>query len=180
MTLDETRWQAVLARNSALDGTFVYAVSTTGVFCRPSCASRKPNRSNVEFFLETQQAQRAGYRPCLRCKPDEFTKDNHNLKRVITMCRLIEDSVPSPSLSRLAEQAQLSPSYAQRLFRSLVGITPKQYALSHRAEQARQQLTAGAKVTSTIYDAGFSSSGRFYETVPKSLGMSPSELRGGG
>lgn len=174
----EKFWQAVVDRNAAEDGNFVFAVSSTGVYCRPSCAARRPRRENVTFFRHPQEAEHAGYRACLRCHPK--SAGNNSLRRVHAICRYIEQHLDEPmTLARLAEAFQLSPFHLQRSFKSALGITPKAYADSCRMNQLKQNLQAGHSVTRAMYDAGYSSSSRLYERTSSQLGMSPDKYRRG-
>ena len=177
---DATRWAAVQARASAADGQFFYAVRTTGVFCRPSCAARPALRANVSFHTTITDAIAAGFRPCKRCRPDEPSRAERNAMLVAQACRMIETSDEVPSLVQIAEAVSLSPHHFHRLFRSVTGITPKAYVDAHRALKVRQELERSQTVTEAIYDAGFNSSGRFYATSNARLGMTPGAFRQGG
>ena len=176
----DPRWQALLARDSSRDGAFVYAVKTTGVYCRPACPSRLPKPANVEFFDDCAAAEAAGYRACRRCKPEQAPLSARRSALVAEACRLIEDADEAPSLDALAEQADLSPFHFHRVFKAATGLTPKGYADAHRARRMRDELASGESVTSAIYGAGFNSSGRFYAEADKRLGMKPSAFRKGG
>lgn len=171
---DQERWNAVLSHDSSADGSFLYAVKTTGVYCLPSCGSRRPQRRNVEFFPSAADAEQAGFRPCLRCHPAE-TRDS-----VAQACRLIESSDNELSLDELAAAAGLSRFHFHRLFKRQTGLTPKAYADEHRAQKIRKQLSEKATVTEAIYDSGFNSAGRFYESSRDLLGMTPTQFRNGG
>lgn len=177
---DEARWAAVLAKDNQLDGEFVFAVKTTGIYCRPSCPARPAKRQNVEFFDTTVQAASAGYRACKRCKPDGLSQAHARHELVLLACQAIEQSESGLSLDELATKVGLSPHHFHRIFKAATGLTPKQY---HKAVQAKRVTTAleeGSSVTEALYDAGFSSSGRFYEDAGANLGMSPSSFRQGG
>jgi AraC family transcriptional regulator of adaptative response/methylated-DNA-[protein]-cysteine methyltransferase len=174
-------WAAVVARNRSADGTFYYSVRTTGVYCRPSCGSRLPKRENVKFHRTAADAERAGFRPCRRCKPNQPAIEQAHAARVAEICRLIESAPETPSLASLSKRAGLSPYYFHRVFRSVTGLTPKAYAAAHRAKRVRSELKKKDKtVTEAIYDAGFNSGGRFYETSAELLGMTPTDYRAGG
>lgn len=179
-TSADPRWGRIAARDKGADGQFWYAVLTTGVYCRPSCPSRTANPGNVTIYESAAQAQEAGYRPCKRCNPDGLSTEGENAVVVEMACRLIEQSEDEPSLHTLADAAGLSPSYFHRLFKATTGVTPKQYAAAHRAERLRQGVRNGASVTEAMYDAGFNSSGRFYENATGILGMTPTRYRQGG
>ncbi len=178
--LAEQRWQAVVRRDTQADGGFVYAVRTTGVYCRPSCPSRAAKRENVTFFESGDLAEAAGYRPCRRCRPDAPALQQRHQALVNQACLAIERSVSTPTLAQLAKQAGMSPHHFQRIFKAVAGVSPKVY---HKALQARRvtaSLQSAPSVTAAIYDAGFSSSGRFYEAAPALLGMPPGSYRKGG
>lgn len=179
-TKQDPRWTAVLARDPAADGTFFYSVRTTGVYCRPSCASRSARPENVEFHLTAAAAERAGFRPCKRCRPDQAVAPESQASLVADLCRLIESAEQAPSLHQLAERAGLSPSHLHRVFKAVVGLTPKAYAAGHRARRVREELGRGASVTEAIFDAGYTSSGRFYAVSDQILGMTPGRFRAGG
>ena len=172
------KWTMVLARDLSADGTFVYAVKSTGIFCRPSCPSRRPRRDQVEFFKSPDQAQQAGYRPCRRCRPQQ---GNAQAEKVNAACRYIEENLDSSlHLDELGEQVGLSPFHFQRLFKRVLGISPREYQQARRAERFRSGLRLSARVTDAIYNAGYSSSSRAYETSAMRLGMTPSAFQRGG
>lgn len=177
---DEARWAAVLVRDAAADDVFVYAVRTTGIYCRPTCASRRPRRENAEFHTDAASAERAGYRPCQRCRPQEQSLTQRHAQSVADACRLIETSDDPPSLDELAQVAGLSRFHFHRVFNSVTGLTPKAYAVACRADRARQALAQRETVTEAIYEAGFNSSGRFYAGSNRMLGMTPQRYRSGG
>jgi AraC family transcriptional regulator of adaptative response/methylated-DNA-[protein]-cysteine methyltransferase len=177
---DDERWEAVRRRDSAADGAFYYAVRTTGVYCRPSCAARQPRRENVEFHATPAQAEAAGFRPCKRCKPTAQGLAERHAAVVAKACRLIEQAEELPSLDDLARGAGLSAFHFHRVFKSVTGVTPKAYAAAHRGRRVRDELKAAGTVTEAIYGAGFNSNARFYETSAELLGMTPSEFRAGG
>jgi AraC family transcriptional regulator of adaptative response/methylated-DNA-[protein]-cysteine methyltransferase len=176
----DARWARVLARDRSADGQFWYSVATTGVYCRPSCPSRTANPRNVGLHGSLAEAKATGFRPCKRCNPDGPSADIENAAIVARACRLIEGSEEVPSLKGLAQAANLSTSYFHRLFKSVTGLTPKDYAEAHRAFRVRDGLARGHSVTDAIYNAGFNSSGRFYEKSRDMLGMTPTQYRAGG
>ncbi|RKD67815.1 DNA-O6-methylguanine--protein-cysteine S-methyltransferase /transcriptional regulator Ada [Rhizobium sp. WW_1] len=177
---DDPRWARVLARDKTADGELWYSVSTTGVYCRPSCASRTANPKNVALHDTLESARATGFRPCKRCNPDGLSLECENAALVARACRLIEMSEEEPSLEELAGAVDRSPSYFHRLFKSTTGLTPKDYAAADRAKKVREGLETGNSVTEAIYDAGFNSSGRFYEKSTGILGMTPTQYRSGG
>jgi AraC family transcriptional regulator, regulatory protein of adaptative response / methylated-DNA-[protein]-cysteine methyltransferase len=177
---NDLRWARIVARDRTADGLFWYSVVTTGVYCRPSCASRRANPQNVQLHDTLEAAKATGFRPCKRCKPDSISIAGENAAIVARACRLIEESEEFPALNGLAEAVGRSPSHFHRLFRSTTGLTPKEYAAAHRAARVREGLEAGQSVTEAIYSAGFNSSGRFYEKSNKVLGMTPTQYRSGG
>ena len=178
--LDEARWTAIAARNAAFDGSFFYSVATTGVYCRPSCGARRPNRANVRFHDTAADAERAGFRPCKRCKPNLPSLVQQYAGKVKAACRLIEAAEEEPKLDELANAVGLSPYHFHRVFKSVLGVTPKAYATAHRHKRMRDELGRSATVTEAIYGAGFNSNGRFYAASSQTLGMTPSEFRSGG
>lgn len=173
------RWTAVVERDATADGAFFYAVRSTGVVCRPGCASRTPKRANVAFFDTLEEAERAGYRRCKRCTPGEPSADERLAAQIVRACRRLEHEEPEPTLDTLAAEAGLSRAHFQRAFKRVVGLTPKQYARTRRAERFRAGLGRAGSVTEAIYDAGFGSSSRAYEGVDAELGMTPSAYRKG-
>lgn len=179
-TADDPRWARIVARDKTADGKFWYSVATTGVYCRPSCASRTANPKNVTIFDSVEAAKSAGFRACKRCNPDGQSVDAENSTLIAKACRMIEESEDEPSLEKLAEAMELSPSYFHRVFKATTGVTPKAYAAAHRASKVRRGLASGGTVTETIYCAGFNSSGRFYEKATDILGMTPAQYRDGG
>jgi len=171
-------WDAVQARDAAQDGRFVFAVSSTGVYCRPSCPSRRPRRENVSFFRRPEEAEKAGYRACLRCRPKALA--HGPAAEVRTMCRYIEQHLDEPlTLARLGEEFHQSPFHLQRKFKAVLGISPRAYADSCRMNQLKSNLRAGHSVTRAMYDAGYSSSSRLYERTASQLGMTPDKYRRG-
>jgi AraC family transcriptional regulator, regulatory protein of adaptative response / methylated-DNA-[protein]-cysteine methyltransferase len=177
---DEERWQAVKRRDPAFDGTFLFAVRTTGIYCRPSCASRPAKRENVSFFSTTAKAEKAGYRACKRCRPDQLGAPDPQMQAVKRACERIETAEEAPKLAELAASAGLSPYHFHRVFKALTGVTPKAYAAETRARRAADKLRTAETVTEAIYDAGFNSSSRFYENTAARLGMTPGAVRRGG
>jgi len=176
---DEQRWSAVLARDARSDGEFVFGVSSTGVYCRPSCAARRPRRENVRFFAGPQAAEQAGYRACLRCHP-RARSGNHEADSVKAICRFIEQHLDeSLTLERLGREFHQSPFHLQRRFRTALGITPREYADSCRLRTLKRNLQSGDSVTRAMYDAGYGSSSRLYERTASQLGMTPDKYRRG-
>ncbi|MBP0495920.1 bifunctional DNA-binding transcriptional regulator/O6-methylguanine-DNA methyltransferase Ada [Roseomonas indoligenes] len=178
--LADPRWARIVARDRTADGEFWYTVSTTGVYCRPSCASRGCNPKNVTIHDTLESARRTGFRACRRCKPDGPAAEAVNAEIVTRACRIIETSEAAPSLTDLAEALSLSPGHFHRIFKAHTGLTPKGYAAAHRARRLREALAGENSVTEAMYDAGFGSSGRFYEASNAMLGMTPSNFRKGG
>ncbi|MDR3701352.1 MAG: bifunctional DNA-binding transcriptional regulator/O6-methylguanine-DNA methyltransferase Ada [Candidatus Sulfopaludibacter sp.] len=177
---DEQKWAAVERREKAADGAFVYAVKTTGVYCRPSCAARSARRPNVTFHTTCEEAERAGFRPCKRCRPNEAPRAEQQAALVAKACRLIEEAEVTPGLEALAAAAGMSRFHFHRVFKAVTGVTPRAYAAAHRARRVREELSRSRTVTEAIYGAGFNSGGRFYETSPGILGMTPTDFRDGG
>ena len=177
---DDPRWARIVARDRSADGHLWYSVATTGVYCRPSCPSRLANPENIQLHNNLESAKATGFRPCRRCKPDGPPLEAENAALVAKACRIIEESEEEPSLEELARAVGRSPSRFHRLFKAATGLTPKGYAAANRAQKVREALAAGNSVTDAIYDAGFSSSGRFYEKSTDMLGMTPSRYRAGG
>jgi AraC family transcriptional regulator of adaptative response/methylated-DNA-[protein]-cysteine methyltransferase len=177
----DERWAAVATRDRRADGTFFYSVETTGVYCRPSCASRRANPKNVRFHATAADAERAGFRPCRRCRPDQPPLDQQHAARIAEVCRLIETADEPPSLDALARRAGMSPYHFHRVFKAVTGVTPRAYAAAQRSRRIRRELENRSKtVTEAIYDSGFNSAGRFYETADQLLGMRPTAYRAGG
>ena len=175
----DQQWEAVLSRDPREDGKFVFAVSSTGVYCRPSCPSKRPRRENVRFFQQPDQAERAGYRACLRCRPRAIG-GNPQMEMVKAVCRYMEQHLDEPiTLSRLGKEFHQSPFHLQRTFKSVLGITPRAYTDSCRLNHLKSNLRAGHSVTRAMYDAGYSSSSRLYERTASQLGMTPDKYRRG-
>ncbi|MFN0317123.1 MAG: bifunctional DNA-binding transcriptional regulator/O6-methylguanine-DNA methyltransferase Ada [Burkholderiales bacterium] len=179
-TARDARWAAVVSRDPAMDGKFFYSVKTTGVYCRPSCAARLARPENVRFHATCSDAEREGFRPCKRCKPNEAPLAEQHAAKVAEICRMIEKAETAPSLEKLARQAGLSTYHFHRVFKATMGLTPRAYAAAHRAQRVRNELGRGATVTKAIFDAGYESNGRFYDESHKILGMTPSTYRAGG
>ena len=177
---NDPRWPRILARDKSADGQLWYSVSTTGVYCRASCPSRIANPANVQLHDSLESARATGFRPCKRCKPEDASSEVETAALVAKACRIIEQSEQEPSLNELARAIGQSPGYFHRVFKATTGLTPKDYAAARRAKEVRQQLTSGNTVTEAIYNAGFNSSGRFYDKSAGILGMKPSNYRAGG
>jgi AraC family transcriptional regulator of adaptative response/methylated-DNA-[protein]-cysteine methyltransferase len=178
--LDDPRWARIVARDKTADGNLWYCVSTTGIYCRPSCPSRTANPKNVTLHDTLESAKATGFRPCKRCNPDGRSLESENAALVAKACRIIEESEEEPPLQELAEAVGRSPGYFHRMFKAVTGLTPKDYAAADRAKKVREGLETGNSVTEAIYDAGFNSSGRFYEKSTGMLGMTPTQYRAGG
>ena len=176
----DPRWTAVRARDARADGRFFYSVKTTGVYCLPSCAARPARPENVAFHATRAEAERAGFRACKRCKPDQPPLAERQAAQVAELCRKLEDSDRAPTLAELARHAGLSVFHTHRLFKAVTGVTPKAYAAAHRAERVRRALRTKGTVTEAIYRAGYNSSARFYEKSNQLLGMTPTRYREGG
>jgi AraC family transcriptional regulator of adaptative response/methylated-DNA-[protein]-cysteine methyltransferase len=177
------RWQAVINRDRALDGSFVFGVSSTGIFCRPSCPAKRPRRENVTFFGHALAAEQAGYRACLRCRP-KAVGGNPQSALVRAMCRYIEQHIADQhedrlTLSLLATEFRRSSFHLQRTFKSVLGVSPKAYIDAVRLRQVKQNLQAGHSVTTALYAAGYGSSSRLYERTATQLGMTPEKYRRG-
>lgn len=181
MTADstDTRMQSVRDRDAREDGRFVYAVVTTGVFCRPSCGARTPKPENIRFYAGPDDARAAGFRACLRCRPEQ-PLGAAQATMIAETCRHIETADSEPTLEQLARRAGMSPFHFHRVFKAATGLTPKAYARGHRARRVREELAGDGRVTDALYDAGFNSSGRFYESTNAILGMTPTRFRNGG
>lgn len=182
--LDDPRWAAVQTRDPAADGQFFYSVKSTGVYCRPSCAARAARPENVQFHLSAADAERAGFRPCKRCRPNQISLGEQHAALIAELCRFIAQAERTPSLQALATHAGLSAYHLHRLFKSVTGVTPKAYTSAHRALRVRAELaqsgTQRSTITEAIYGAGYNASGRFYAQADRVLGMTPSRYRAGG
>ncbi len=178
---DDARWEAIVARDKHADGSFYYAITTTGIYCYPSCPSRLALRSNTQFFATALDAAQAGFRPCKRCKSDQETPSIRDTQMIAQACRIIEYADQTPSLDDLAQSQQMSRFHFHRLFKSITGITPKAYATAHRANKIRAELSVqDISITDAAYQSGFNSSGRFYATSTEILGMTPTHFKNGG
>jgi len=177
---EDPRWARIVARDKAADGHLWYSVGTTGVYCRPSCPSRIANPQNVTLHETLESARATGFRPCKRCNPEGLSLECENAALVAKACRIIEESEEEPSLEELADAVGRSSSYFHRMFKATTGLTPKNYAVADRSKKVRKGLATGNSVTEAIYEAGFNSSGRFYEKSTGMLGMTPSQYRAGG
>lgn len=184
MTQTEPLWQAVAERRRAADGAFVYAVKTTGIYCRPSCPSRRPQPDRVEFFLLPEAAERAGYRPCRRCRPDAVPPADPVVERVRAACRTIDEALAAegqmPTLETLGERVGASPYHLQRSFKRLLGISPREYADARRLGRVKSMLREGNGVADALYGAGYGSASRLYERADTQLGMTPATYAKGG
>ncbi len=176
---DAARWDALLRRDPRADGQYLYGVTTTGIYCRPTCASKRPRRDNVAFFAGHGEAERAGFRACKRCRPNLAAAPGRHADAVARACRLIEEAPEPPSLTELATAIGLNPSHFHRLFKATTGVTPRAYAAAHRQRRLQDTLRPGTSVTRTIFDAGFGSSSRFYDGAGAALGMTPSAYKDG-
>lgn len=176
---DGARWKAVVSNDSSADGAFYYAVKTTGVYCRPSCTCRLPNRANTEYFATCAEAEAAGYRACKKCRPTETSKVEGIEQKIIHACRIIEASEESLTLDRLAMLVHLSPYHFHRLFKKIVGVTPKQYAARHQSLRFQKNLKTSPSITDAIYSAGYGSSGSAYDKKRDQLAMKPTVYRKG-
>lgn len=174
------RWRALTARDPRADGRFVYSVATTGIYCRPACPSRLASRANIKFHDSAADAERAGFRPCKRCTPNAASPRERQKDAVVSACRLIESSESTPTLATLATAAGLSPFHFQRLFKSIIGLSPREYAAQRRNQFVRSELQQRPTVTEAIYSAGYGSSSRFYERASRQLGMKPAAFRRNG
>ena len=179
--LDARRWRSVLARDAGADGAFVFAVRSTGIYCRPSCPARRPRRDHVLYFGGPAEAERAGFRACRRCHPREDSMHDQQATLVRQACEMIESSPDAPlSLAALGRRIGYSPFHLHRMFRRVTGVTPRQFAMAVRARRLRAGLGGGAPVAHAVYDAGFGSSSRVYERADAELGMTPGAFRRGG
>ncbi|MGA8905794.1 MAG: bifunctional DNA-binding transcriptional regulator/O6-methylguanine-DNA methyltransferase Ada [Candidatus Bathyarchaeia archaeon] len=177
---EDEKWRAVLARNGNFDGTFVFAVRSTGIYCKPSCAARRPNRAQVVFFSGPDVAELSGFRPCRRCRPRDLGPSPRAVL-ISRVCKHIEANLDTKlSLSTLSAQAGISPYHFQRIFKQVVGISPRQYVETRRLSKMKRSLRNGQTVQKALYGAGFSSRSRLYEKVPNQFGVNPGTLRRGG
>jgi AraC family transcriptional regulator, regulatory protein of adaptative response / methylated-DNA-[protein]-cysteine methyltransferase len=179
-TEHDPRWPAVVARSAEAEGRFFYSVRTTGVYCRPSCSARLPRPENVRFHATREEAERAGFRPCKRCKPDQPSLVEQHAAKVTEACRIIESSPGVLKLEALASRVGLSPFHFHRVFKAVTGLTPRVYAAAHRGERVRQKLSRTRTITAAIYDSGYNSNARFYGESELVLGMTPTDYRAGG
>ncbi len=178
-SLADSRWHAVVSRDSTADGRFVYAVRSTGIYCRPSCAAKRPRRDRVQFFERPALAEAAGFRACRRCRPNEPAA--HGARRLVDRVRRLLDERPEDArLDRLSRAVGKSPYYLQRTFKRLVGVTPREYASARRASRLKRELRAAGSVSRAQYAAGYGSSSRLYEQAGGRLGMTPAAYRRGG
>jgi AraC family transcriptional regulator, regulatory protein of adaptative response / methylated-DNA-[protein]-cysteine methyltransferase len=177
---DDTRWDGVLRKDASMDGRYLFAVKTTGIYCRPSCPSRAPKRANVRFYDSAEAARKDGFRACLRCAPDGLSKREQQTQAILQACRSIEASEERVGLNDLAAQVGLSPHHFHRIFKDVTGVTPHDYYKAHQIAQIGRSIQQTDSVTEAIYDAGFSSSGRFYENTNAMLGMTPKAYKAGG
>ena len=183
-TTNDPRWAKLVARDKSADGAFFYSVATTGVYCRPSCGARTPLPKNVAFYRTTAEAERAGFRACKRCKPNAPSLATEHAAVVADLCRFLARAVDNgevvPTLDALATRSGLSPFHLHRVFKAVTGVTPRTYASAQRAKKMRASLDRAGSVTEAVYDAGYSSASRFYETSNAMLGMTPKRWRSGG
>jgi AraC family transcriptional regulator of adaptative response/methylated-DNA-[protein]-cysteine methyltransferase len=176
---EDIYWQAVLEKDARFNGIFVYGVRSTGIYCKPSCPSRRPRRAKVSFFAATEAAEGKGFRACLRCRPRARAASDPRVRLVLHVCRSIEAHALEgvPSLTELGAELNVSPHHLQRTFKSITGVTPRQYAAAHRLKQFKSRIKDGEDVTAAMYDAGFGSSSRLYEKSSEHLGMTPATYR---
>jgi AraC family transcriptional regulator, regulatory protein of adaptative response / methylated-DNA-[protein]-cysteine methyltransferase len=180
MTNEEDRWKAVIERDRKADGQFYYSVATTGVYCRPSCGARRPRRENVQFHATRAAAEKAGFRPCKRCRPNEPEAADQRVAAIEEACRTLESAEESPDLDKIAEAARMSRFHFQRVFKAVTGITPRAYFAECRMRRVKAELARSRTITEAIYEAGFNSNGRFYANSTQMLGMTPKDFRSGG
>ncbi len=176
----DARWPAVRSRDARADGSFVYSVRTTGVYCRPSCPARAARPENISFHADAAAAEAAGFRPCKRCRPGGPGSAEQQAAVVAALCRYIEAADETPTLAQLSERAGWSPFHLHRTFKALTGLTPRAYATAERARRVQAQLQSGASVTAALYDAGYASAGHFHADADQRLGMTPRRYRAGG
>ena len=180
MLNEEQCWEALRAHDASQDGQWFYSVKTTGVYCRPGCASRRPLRQNVTFHETTEAAEAAGFRPCKRCRPNESSQAGRHVAAVERACALIRGRDALPSLDELASVAGISRFHFHRVFKQITGATPREWGKAHRLDRFAARLDAGEPVAEAVYAAGFGASSRAYEAAPVGLGMTPSARRHGG
>lgn len=173
----DTAWAAFMRRDRSWDGRVIGAVKTTGIYCKPSCPARRPKREHVEFFATAEEALAAGYRPCLRCKPDEVGRDREAVAKAV---KIIVQAEEPPSLSELASAVGYAPHHFQRLFKRDLGVSPAEYARGLRTQRAQTALKASGRITDAVYDSGYSSPSGFYSDAKERMGMTPSAWRDGG
>ena len=173
----DTAWAAFMRRDRSWDGRIIGAVTTTGIYCKPSCPARRPKREHVIFYSSTDEARAAGFRSCMRCKPDEVGRDRDAVAKAV---KLIERAEEAPSLGELAETVGYAPHHFQRIFKRDLGVSPAEYARGLRNRRTEQALKANARVTDAVYDAGYQSPSGFYSDAKERLGMTPSAWRDGG
>ena len=179
--VDDRRWRAVLSRDRRFDGVFVYAVRSTGIYCRSTCPSRRPRRQQVVFFAGSETAERSGFRPCRRCQPEQQMVANRQLQFVRAACRHIQNTEEGlPTLTQLSGLVGTSPGHLQRMFKRLLGVSPRQYADACRQDRFKARLREGWDIIEAMYDVGYGSSSRLYEGSTGRLGMSPASYRRGG
>lgn len=179
-TLWDARWLAVKTRDATADGSFVYCVQTTGIYCRPSCAARRPRPENIRFHASCSEAERLGFRACLRCKPNALSLSETQAAQVSNACRILEAAQTPPNLAALSAAVGMSPHHFHRLFKRLTGVTPKQYATQLKHHRLQRELARQTSVTDAVFAAGYNAASRFYETSNEVLGMTPSHYRAGG
>src|SRR6266446_5407386 len=178
---DARRWRVVRERDRRFDGRFVYAVRSTGIYCRPSCPSRKPARLRVAFFELPEAAEAKGFRACRRCRPRDAAPADRRLGVIRDLCRRLEAAGGEPaSLADLGRAAGLSPHHLQRTFKRIIGVSPRQYADAVRLKRLKARLRKGGNVTDALYEAGYGSSSRLYEKAPARLGLTPATYQAGG
>ena len=177
MIADQDAWEAFERRDRSWDGRVIGAVRTTGIYCKPSCPAKRPKRENVQFFATAGDARAAGFRPCLRCKPDEVGRDREAVAKAVTLIESAEDML---TLDQLAQAVGYAPHHFQRLFKRDLGVSPADYARAVRAKRAEKHLKENDRVTDAIYDSGYSAPSRFYADAKERLGMTPSAWRDGG
>jgi len=173
----DTAWAAFMRRDRGWDGRVIGAVKTTGIYCKPSCPARRPKREHVEFFATGDEARDAGYRPCLRCKPDEVGRDR---EAVAAAVKLIERAEEAPTLDELSAAVGYAPHHFQRIFKRDLGVSPAEYARGLRNQRSQVALKASGRITDAVYDAGYSGPSSFYSDAKERLGMTPSAWRNGG